>query len=176
MLRMYICIVFTLCSGSCRHYILFQYLHHFYFLSTHLTAQMDGVGVVLVSVSVLQGLGAAQLGAISVAVGVVISARREDVRSVSVLVDGSAGLVIAVALGGLHGALPVLVAPDNGVVRRDSVGESARVAVVVDIRAVDAQYASGGVGALLGNGLEAVGNALTVSGGSRLEVLLELGG
>lgn len=136
---------------------------------------MDSIGVVLVGVSVLQGLGAAQLGAISVAVGVIISARREDVRSMSVLVDGGAGLVIAVALGALHGAVPVLVAPDNGVVRRDSVGESARVTVVVDIGAVDLQDSSGGVGALLGNGLEAVGDALTVSGGRGLEVLLELG-
>ena len=89
--------------------------------------------------------------------------------------DGGASLVVSVALGGLHGAIPVLVAPDDGIVRRDSVSESARVAVVVYIRAVDFQDAPGGVGALLGNGLEAVGNALTVSRGSGLEVFLELG-
>lgn len=97
-------------------------------------------------------------------------------RGMGVLVDSSASLVVAVALVGLEVGGPVLVAPDDGVVGGDSVGKGVALAVVVDVVAVDVEDAAGGAGALLGNGLEAVGDELTVGGGRGLEVLLELGG
>ena len=141
----------------------------------HLASRVDSVGVESIRISVKDCGRAGETSSSAVTVAVVLSTRAVDSRSVSLLVQGSGGLVLSVALASKSREVAEEErAVSDVVVRGESVGEDARRAAAVDVSAVSAGLAATGRATVRGNGSQTCGNGAADAGRSGLEVLLEL--
>jgi hypothetical protein len=146
-------------------------------LILRLTSSVNGVGVESVGISVADGSRAGKTSGSAVTVAVILGTGAVNGRCVSLLVQGSGGLVLLVALAGKSGE----VAEEEGavsdvVVGGEGVGEHARRAAAVDVSAVSTGLAAGSGATVGSDGSQACGNSAAHAGRGSLEVLLELAG
>lgn len=143
----------------------------------YLASRVDSVGVESIRISVEDCSRAGKTSSSAVSVAVVLSTGAVDGRGVSLLMQGSGGLVLSVALASKSREVAEEErAVGDVVVRGESVGEDTRRAAAVDISAVSAGLAASGRAAIRGNSSQACGNSAADAGRSGLEVLLELAG